>query len=172
MDRYLLLLGLLRHQEMHGYQINEFIDQQMSFCIDLKRPTAYYLLDKLCREGYVRLESEKVGKRPERRVYHITPKGESYFQTLLRENLATYRPPVFAEDVGTIFQRQLPPDELAELLRARHAQIVAHQEELEALRTQLPPSHHAIIEHHLLHNAAELLWVERMLAAAEAAAVA
>jgi len=51
MDRQLLLLGLLRRQEMHGYQLNEFIEEKMHFCIDLKKPTAYYLLDKLAQEG-------------------------------------------------------------------------------------------------------------------------
>ncbi|RRR75509.1 MAG: PadR family transcriptional regulator [Candidatus Viridilinea halotolerans] len=165
MDRHLLLLGLLRHQEMHGYQINEFIDQQMDFCVDLKRSTAYYILDKLCRDGYVRLEIERAGNRPERRVYHITPAGEAHFQALLRENLATYRPPVYVEDVGTIFQSQLPPDELAELLRSRRDQIIAHQAQLELLRSKLPPNHDAVIEHHLLHIAVELTWVDRLLAA-------
>ena len=29
MDRQLLLLGLLRGREMHGYQLNEFIDRQI-----------------------------------------------------------------------------------------------------------------------------------------------
>jgi DNA-binding PadR family transcriptional regulator len=49
MDRQLLLLGLLRRQEMHGYQLNEFIEEKMHSCIDLKKPTAYYLLDKLAQ---------------------------------------------------------------------------------------------------------------------------
>ncbi|PDW03716.1 PadR family transcriptional regulator [Candidatus Viridilinea mediisalina] len=167
MDRHLLLLGLLRHQEMHGYKINDFIDQQMDFCVNLKRSTAYYILDKLCSDGYVRLETEREGNRPERHVYHITPEGEARFQALLRENLANYRPPVFAEDVGTIFQQQLPRAELAELLQNRRTQIVAHQKRLEVLRTKLPPNHHAVIEHHLLHIAAELTWVDRMLVTVE-----
>ena len=29
MDRRILLLGLLRMQEMHGYQLNDFIDRRM-----------------------------------------------------------------------------------------------------------------------------------------------
>ena len=69
MDRQLLLLGLLRREEMHGYQINEFIEEKMHFCIDLKKPTAYYILDKLAQQKYVAVEREQAGNRPPRRSY-------------------------------------------------------------------------------------------------------
>lgn len=167
MDRHLLLLGLLRHEEMHGYQINEFIDQQMGFCVDLKRSTAYYLLDKLCREGYVSQEVERAGNRPERRVYRITPAGEQRFQELLRQNLAAYTPPIYGEDVGVIFQQQLPSAERRHLLHTRRDKVSAHYARLETLKASLPDDHHAVIEHHLLHVAAELRWVDQMIAAAE-----
>ncbi|NTU82950.1 MAG: PadR family transcriptional regulator [Chloroflexales bacterium] len=167
MDRQLLLLGLLRNQEMHGYQINEFIDQQMAFCVELKRSTAYYLLDKLCREGYVSEEVERAGNRPERRVYRITPAGEAYFQRLLRQNLAAYTPPIYAEDIGVIFQHHLPPAEIAHLLRERRDAIVAHRARLEILHATLPADHLAVIDHHLVHVDAELTWLDRLLAANE-----
>jgi DNA-binding PadR family transcriptional regulator len=165
MDRQLLLLGLLRNQEMHGYQINEFIDQQMAFCVDLKRSTAYYLLDKLCRDGYVAEEVERAGNRPERRVYRITPAGEAYFQRLLRHNLAAYTPPIYAEDIGVIFQHHLAPEEAARLLQVRRDAILAHRARLEALQATLPADHQHVIEHHILHVDAELAWVDRLLVA-------
>jgi DNA-binding PadR family transcriptional regulator len=170
MDRQLLLLGLLRAQEMHGYQLNEFIDAQMNFCVDLKRSTAYYLLDKLCRDGYVAEETGREGNRPERRVYRITPAGEERFQELLRQNLATFEPPVYAEDIGVIFEHQLDAAESVRLLQARREAILAHRARLEALHTSLPPSHTAVIEHHLLHLDAEITWVDRLIAAPAKAA--
>src|SRR5688572_9432426 len=165
LERQLLLLGLLRAQEMHGYQLNEFIDEQMNFCVDLKRSTAYYLLDKLCREGSVTEETGREGNRPERRVYRITPVGEARFQELLRQNLATYQPPVYAEDIGVIFEHQLAADESVRLLYARRSAMEAHRARLEALHLSLPPSHTAVIEHHLLHLDAELVWIDRLIAA-------
>ena len=164
-DRHLLLLGLLRAQEMHGYQLNEFIDQQMNFCVDLKRSTAYYLLDKLCRDGYVAEEIEREGNRPERRVYRITPAGEVHFQELLRQNLSTYVPPVYAEDIGAIFEHQLAAEESLRLLNARREAIQSHRARLEVLHARLPISHTAVIEHHLLHLDAEITWVDQMIAA-------
>lgn len=172
MDRQLLLLGLLRGQQMHGYQINEFIDEQMGFCVELKRSTAYYLLGKLCREGYVAEGTERAGNRPERRVYSITPEGEARFQALLRHNLAYYSPPTYPEDIGVIFQRQLPAEEAARLLRVRRDLIVANRARLEALRAALPDDHRAVIEHHLVHVEAELGWVDRLIAEREARAAA
>ncbi len=170
-DRQLLLLGLLRGQQMHGYQINEFIDEQMAFCVELKRSTAYYLLDRLCRDGYVTEETERPGNRPERRVYRITPAGEARFQELLRRNLGTYSPPTYAEDIGVIFQSQLPAHEVAQLLRERREQILAHRARLEVLRSTLPDDgHRSVIDHHLAHIAAELGWVDGLIAAREAQA--
>ncbi len=163
MDRLLLLLGLLRGQEMHGYQLNEFIDEQMAFCVDLKRSTAYYLLDKLCRDGYVTQEIGREGNRPERRVYRITPAGEEYFYTLLRQNLASYHAPTYAEDIGIIFQQQLPVAEVRQHLHQRRSTVLARQQELHQLRTRLPASHLAIIDHHLLHLDAELRWIDGLL---------
>ncbi|WP_129631585.1 PadR family transcriptional regulator [Candidatus Oscillochloris fontis] len=164
MDRQLLLLGLLRAQEMHGYQLNEFIDQQMNFCVDLKRSTAYYLLDKLCRDGYVEEEVEREGNRPERKVYHITPTGEALFQDLLRQNLSVYAPPFYPEDMGIIFEHQLPPAESLALLHTRREAILRHRERVHALYQHLPPSHTAVIDHHILHLEAELTWVDRLIA--------
>ncbi|NTW04147.1 MAG: PadR family transcriptional regulator [Oscillochloris sp.] len=164
MDRQLLLLGLLRAQEMHGYQLNEFIDQQMDFCVDLKRSTAYYLLDKLCRDGYVAEETEREGNRPERKVYRITPTGEARFQELLRQNLSTYEPPVYAEDIGVIFEHLLAPNESLNLLYQRREAILAHRNRMKVLHISLPPSHMAVIDHHLLHLDAEIAWVDRLIA--------
>ncbi|NTV63865.1 MAG: PadR family transcriptional regulator, partial [Oscillochloris sp.] len=135
------------------------------FCVDLKRSTAYYLLDKLCRDGYVQEEVEREGNRPERKVYRITPIGEVRFQELLRENLSSYEPPFYAEDIGIIFEHQLAPAESVRLLQARRTAILAHRERMETLRSNLPPSHTAVIEHHLLHLDAELAWVDHLIAA-------
>lgn len=165
MDRQLLLLGLLRGQEMHGYQLNEFIDRQMAFCVDLKRSTAYYLLDKLCREGLVSQELGREGNRPERRIYRITPAGEQRFQELLRHNLAEYAPPMYGIDIGVIYQGHLPAAEAAGLLHERRAAMLAHRAELEGLRATLPPGHSAVVEHHLVHLDAELAWLDRLIAA-------
>ena len=80
MDRKLLLLGLLRQQEMHGYQLYEFIERELSFCTDLKKPTAYYLLNKMAERGWIVEEQSQEGKRPPRKVFRLTAQGEAAYQ--------------------------------------------------------------------------------------------
>ena len=103
MDRKLLFLGLLRMQEMHGYQLNDFIDAYLAVCVDVKKPTAYYLLNKIHEDGWISVEEHQEGNRPVRRIYSITPKGESAFQELLRANLSTFTPVQFGGDIGLAF---------------------------------------------------------------------
>lgn len=164
MERELLLLGLLRRHEMHGYQLNEYIDRQMAFCVDIKRPTAYYVLDKLCREGYVKQARERAGNRPERRIYRITQAGEQRFTTLLRANLAAYHTPMYPDDIGMIFGAQLPPEEVAQHLHVKRTAVEARQATMQQLHERMPDAgHRAVVEHHLVHLEAELRWLDTLL---------
>lgn len=53
MERKLLLLGILRQQEMHGYQLYEFIERDLAACTNLTKPTAYYLLNKMAEDNWI-----------------------------------------------------------------------------------------------------------------------
>lgn len=163
MDRELLLLGLLRRQEMHGYQLHEFIDRDLTVCTDLKKPTAYFLLDKMLTAGWIAEKAEQAGHRPSRRVFAITPEGEAAFQRLLRANLAGWSRAHFPGDIGLAFVDALDPAEAAQLLRHRRDILMA---ELAAARAT--PTHAGslqwLIEHQVQHLAAELDWLDTVLA--------
>jgi DNA-binding PadR family transcriptional regulator len=111
MERKLLLLGLLRSQEMSGYQLNELIDSHMRASVRLKKPTAYRLLSKMADDGWITYTEERQGNRPLRRVYAITPKGEAAFQQLLRDSLADYSPAEFRSAISLAFLDALPAEE-------------------------------------------------------------
>ena len=76
-ERELLLLGLLKREEMHGYRLSQFLEHQLGSVVPMKRSTAYFLLNKLSQQGLIREESDREGRRPERRVYRLTPDGEA-----------------------------------------------------------------------------------------------
>ena len=162
MGKKLLLLGLLRRQEMHGYQLNEFIDHNLASCTDLKKPTAYYLLDKMAADGWISAASEQEGNRPPRRVYRLTEAGETAFQQLLRENLAQYSPVNFSGDIGLAFLDWLAPEEALPLLQAQRQQAAARLEMVKAI-----PAHggslHLIFSHQTRHLQAELDWLDEVL---------
>lgn len=163
MEKKLLLLGLLRRQEMHGYQLNEFIDNNLALCTDLKKPTAYYLLDQMSREGWITAEMAQDGNRPPRRVYRLTESGEVAFQQLLRATLAEYAPVNFPGDVGLAFLDWLAPQEALPLLETQKQKARARLAEIEAI-----PAHAGslglIFFHQIQHLRAELAWLEQVIA--------
>jgi len=163
MDKQLLLLGLLRHQDMHGYQLNEMIEKTLATCVDIKKPTAYYALNKMLEDGWVAFVEEQEGNRPPRRVYSITPEGEAAFQRLVRENLGVYHPTTFGGDFGLAFLDAVPVDEAKSLLEQRRVRLVAHLAEMGNV-----PVHQGslqwMIEHQTRHLEAELAWLDEVMA--------
>lgn len=166
MDRELLLLGLLRHGGLHGYRLNEFINRDLAYCTDLKKPTAYHLLTKMEQRGWiVVLDEQQEGNRPPRRIYQTTPEGEAVFQRLLRENLATHSLTRFTGDIGIAFMDDLAPEERAHLLAERRAGLTA---ELEMLTATPAGAHRGslalLITHQIRHLTAELDWLDEIMA--------
>jgi DNA-binding PadR family transcriptional regulator len=162
MERKLLLLGLIRMQEMHGYQINELIDNHLGTSIQLKKPTAYKLLEVMMKDGWIIYREEQEGNYPTRRVYSITPKGDTAFQQLLRESLASYSPVSYMNNVGVIYLDAIPAEESASLLSQRRQEVEKFVERLNA-----DEEHHGsfqlIISHHLSHLNAELEWLDEVI---------
>jgi len=131
----LLLLGLLKGQRQHGYQLNEFIERNLGRFTTLKKATAYAALDRLEKKGLIEASTEQEGNRPARRVYGLTASGEAQFFALLREHLAQPEPVAFYGDLGLMFLNQLPSEETLELLGERATQLGGQIAELERVPT-------------------------------------
>lgn len=128
-ERHLLLLGLLMAQSQHGYSINEFIEKNLGRVSGMKRATAYALLERLEREGLVRMDTEIVGNYPPRKVYSITPAGREAFFNLMQELLVETEERSSAADIALMFVDWLERDRVVALLqeRARRLQTLADQ---------------------------------------------
>jgi DNA-binding PadR family transcriptional regulator len=162
MEPKLLLLGLLREQDMHGYQLYEFIERDLSICTDLKKPTAYYLLNKMAQDGWVDEAQLQEGNRPPRKVYSLTERGEAEYQRMLGSNLSAYTPAYFSGDAGLAFLDSLERGQTIPLLQQRRAALL---EALVAL--QEVPKHAGslqyVIDHHIHHLKSELEWLDALL---------
>jgi DNA-binding PadR family transcriptional regulator len=163
MERELLLLGLLRSQDMHGYQLHEAIDIHLGMGVQLTKPTAYRLLGSMAEDGWVTFREEQEGNRPPRRVYAITAEGEAAFQRLLRENLSRYQPSDFTCHIGLAFLDQLSPTEALPLLHQRRAGM---EELLDSICVHggHPGSLQLVIERQVHLLRAELEWLESVIA--------
>ncbi len=119
-ERKLLLLGLLRQSEMHGYMLNAHLD--CTAPISLKKPTAYNLLERMEKDGWVKHRDEPTGDRP-RRVFTVTEAGERAFLELLRQQLGAFTPAELPGLVSMSFLDALPVAEAMNLLKQRRATI-------------------------------------------------
>ncbi len=71
---WLYILSSLRSEPKYGYEIKKHIKEKFGF--DTGKVTAYVVLYKLSKEGYIRLKEErKDGYGPPRKYYEITKKG-------------------------------------------------------------------------------------------------
>ena len=162
MEKRLFLLGLLRKSEMYGYKITELIKAHFDFSIAITTPTAYRLLHKMAEDGWIIYRDEKVGNRPERRVYSITEKGEHAFQSLLRQSLANYKPADHVSPVSLAFLALLPPEEALPLLEKRKQLIENYLKRLHEIASQQMQSY-LVLENQQLHVETELVWIQELI---------
>lgn len=162
MEYKLLLLGLLRNQQMHGYQLYEFLDNNLGICVQLKKPTAYKYLNQMSDDGWIRYTLEAVDNRPTRRVYEITAAGEQAFQTMLRESLAHYQTAEYPSSISLMFLDIMPPDEALPLLEQRLEMVTRLRQEVDGY----PPHHGSVqlmIDHQRHHLDAEIVWLNDVI---------
>ncbi len=168
MDDELLLLGLLSGSAMHGYHVNEVIERRLPMISSIKPSTAYSVLDRLATRGFVTAAFERLGRRPERKVYSLTEAGRERFLSLLRENLRSADLPTHPGDQGLLFLHALPNEEVLALLAERRAATESLRPALERLRDNHAPGStgRLVAEHRIAHLEAELAWLESVIAGA------
>jgi DNA-binding PadR family transcriptional regulator len=162
MEKRLILLGGLRSQAMHGYQLNEMLSHNAGLAITLTKANAYKLLKKMEQEGLVHASQEQEGNRPPRRVYTVTAQGEAAFQRQLRESLATYPIPELPAAVPLDFLDELPSEEAAALLRQRREIVRARFEHMDAFSDEIRDSHLGVAYMHRYYEN-ELSWLDDLI---------
>ena len=142
-DKNLLLLGILHSEDMHGYQLNQFL-KHPSNAIRIGKANAYQLLAKLEDQGFVSHVEQREGNRPPRLVYSITAAGKSEMLRLVKDQLGEYKP---IDNPGTIplnFIELLEPQEALSLLRQRQARLALHCEAINGFSDEIRASHPGI----------------------------
>lgn len=162
MEKKLLLLGLLLSHGMHGYQLNEILQQNPGTPISLKKSNAYKLLGDMEKDGWVTHIQEQEGNRPQRRVYSVTEEGEKAFYRLLRENLSTHKSSEFPSVVGLDFVYMLPAEEAVSLLETRRKLVDEKFQQLDDIEVEMRQSHLTIDYLHQ-HFAKEIEWLGEVI---------
>ena len=76
---WIYILRLLQDKPAYGYEIRNQIKARFNF--EPATITAYVVLYKMRREGLVEMRvSKSLNGRPDRKYYHITPKGNQMME--------------------------------------------------------------------------------------------
>ena len=75
------LLGFLRQQPMHAYEIHQTLlrAEALGLVWHLKQSLVYVMLERLEAEGYITGALEPQGSRPPRKILQLTPSGRDAF---------------------------------------------------------------------------------------------
>ena len=79
-------LSILKEKPWNAYELTIFLQEnELNNMIKISIPSVYKNLVKLAGKGYLKVDHNKEGNMPEKKIYNITKKGEEYHKKLLEE---------------------------------------------------------------------------------------
>jgi DNA-binding PadR family transcriptional regulator len=135
----LAVLALVFERPMHPYEMAATLKHRHKHeSIKLRYGTLYTVIELLTSRGFIRpKETSRDGKRPERTVYALTPKGRNELRNWMRDLVAVPAKEFLQFDAALSLLPVLPPDEAIELLRGRAFRIAENHAQLKALVNDL-----------------------------------
>ncbi len=113
-DAELVVLSLIREQDLHGYQIEQLIhDRNMRAWTDLSTSSVYYLLNKLAKRGWIEPipDPSPSTQGAPRNVYRITEQGVQIWKEATLQALSQPRTTYTNFLMGLHNLWALPPEE-------------------------------------------------------------
>jgi DNA-binding PadR family transcriptional regulator len=128
---------------MYGYQIKQQIEtRHLNHWAHVSLPSIYNTLNRLEKRGLIAAHQEKVGKMPERTVYHLTSKGERGLARLVEKALVGEKAPEDDFSVGVAFMYGLDKEKAEICLKKKLELLRGHldhlKEELEVYEDHIP----------------------------------
>ncbi|MEO5964557.1 MAG: PadR family transcriptional regulator [Candidatus Limnocylindrales bacterium] len=157
------LLGLLRQQPRHGYDLKRLVDRYFAPDHPVAFAQVYATLSRLEGKGRVRMEAVEQAEGPERRRYAITPDGIDELDRWLVQPLDPephLQAALFTKVVLVILAgRDVTPIVDAE----RHAHL-ERMRELTAVRRTAAMPIALLADYALFHLEADLRWLDLTVA--------
>jgi DNA-binding PadR family transcriptional regulator len=153
------MLGLLEPQPSHGYELKRAYDRRFAQGRPLPFGQVYATLNRLERDGRVRVDGTETGGGPERKRYAITAEGVAE----LERWLAQPEPPephlqtVLFTKVVLALASGRDADRYLDAQRAAH---LARMRELTARRRAGGLADALVTDYALFHLEADLRWIE------------
>lgn len=130
-----VLLGVLSYQPLTGYQLKQFMDNAAGHFWYAQTSQIYRTLDQLEQDGLLTSSIQAQDERPDRRLYQITPAGQTDLRAWLAEPMTELQTSKDALLVRLYFSAQI--DKAAVLTQLR-VQRALHQRQLDLYRNEIP----------------------------------
>ena len=164
----LAILGLLKEQTMHGYQLKKRLADTLGSFWQVSYGSLYPALKRLQREAAVEMvfPKEDVGRR--KNVYRVTPKGEQLFAGLL-EQVGQGASEDSGFSVRFAFFKYLKPETRIRLLERRRAYLDGRLSDLKqsvaAYRERIDDYTLSLMNHQLAATETDIHWLDDLIAA-------
>jgi DNA-binding PadR family transcriptional regulator len=170
----LFILGTLAASgPLHGHQIRQQAqNDRTETWTDIQVGSVYGALKRLANEDLIReVRTEKVGNRPERTVYEITPAGRhslaAIHDSALRDLDRHYDP----FDLALAQARDIPQEHLEQIvgnrLGALRVQLAAQRHAAEHADPYLNEAERMVVQHLIVRTEAEIRWHTELAARLE-----
>ncbi len=167
----LAVLGLLKDQPMHGYQLNRELADQLGGAWRVSYGSLYPSLRRLEKQGAIEaLPDPATGatRGRKRTTYRITEEGERLFFELLQETPHDNQTEDQRFRVRLVFFRYLPPETRLRLLERRRAGL---EERLATIRDSMRTTREhsddytlALMQHGRSTTESDIAWVDGLIA--------
>lgn len=168
-DAELAILSLLAEQPMHGYQIEQTIEERgMREWVEMGFSSIYYLLDKLKKAGLLESQLQKgAGKGPARQVFSLTASGREAWQKAALDAIANPTRTFSNFQLGLSTIRALDPGKVKNALQNYRDSLAINrdriQAKLDAYGSGVPFEAAILFDLSLSQINCELEWVEKFL---------
>ena len=164
----LAILGLLKEQGMHGYQLKKRLADTLGSFWQVSYGSLYPALKRLQREGAVEMifPKEQVGRRTN--VYRITKVGEELFADLL-ERAGHEATEDNGFSVRFAFFKYLKPETRIRLLERRRAYLEGRgstlKDSLRTLKETIDSYTLSLMNHELAATETDIRWLDELIQA-------
>ena len=133
-DAELALLSLLAESPMHGYQIEQTIEERgMRDWTQIGFSSIYYLLDKMKGKGWLTSSlSQEPGKGPARHIFRITPAGQKTWKDAVIDALSNPHRAYSNFMIGLANIIALDAAEVHAAVSRHHAQLLERRAQVQA----------------------------------------
>jgi len=161
------ILSLLSEGEQHGYGLNEAIEQRgFRNWTNIGFSSIYWILNRMEKAKFIASRKDPSKKGPERKLYRLTPKGQSALLDSIRSSISIPEHVRTRVDLGAAYVGLLPREEAIRCFETYRKTMQKRIDGIAAARKAqepLPFGAQIIFDHGAIKGKAELEWVDQVL---------